>query len=422
MYTTTDPELSVTNEMLVFMDAWDNLDGTGGVGQYSVAALFWDADLDLSTPRYLDVEIGLPTIYADTVGAKVTTDHGSGAYTTADVSNLDATVSSRSTYNPATDSVIVDVSAAEATDGLIAKTVDATWDELLTGSSHNLNTSAGRRLRTLAGNVVLAQTVIGPGTGNNQIQLNGDASAVDGAYDPAAIVIVNGTGIGQSRLILQYNGTTKTATVDRNWKVNPDGTSEVVIYGDPGREHVNEGLAQAGSINTITLNTLASSSDNAYVGQVIFIRSGTGEDQACRITSYNGTTKIATVAKNWTTIPDGTSGYVMLAGSIFDQYAMSSIAADTVYARLTDGSNEDVFKATEVTISSSDSLHSIVTPMLYYLGACENCKKVYYPEDGTSPKDSIVVFDAGDVRRFKMTFQHSNTETVLDSTTTTVVP
>ena len=67
-----------------------------------------------------------------------------------------------------------------------------------------------------------------------------------------------------------------------------------------------------GGLSTITLNVLASSVDNVYVGQAIFIRSGTGDDQRKFVTAYDGTTKIATVHTPWDVIPDSTSGYVML--------------------------------------------------------------------------------------------------------------
>lgn len=156
----------------------------------------------------------------------------------------------------------------------------------------------------------------GSGTGNNQIQLASNASVIDGAYDPAAVFIVEGTGAGQTRLILQYVGSTKTATVDRNWKVNPDATSLYRVLADAGREHVNEGLAQAGASTTITLNVLASSDDDAYNNQIIFIRSGTGEDQVRLVTDYDGTTKIAIIQGVWDTNPDSTSGYVMLPNHI----------------------------------------------------------------------------------------------------------
>jgi hypothetical protein len=190
--------------------------------------------------------------------------------------------------------------------------VDNVWDEVLIGSTHNVVNSSGRRMREAGAPLIREETAQGPGTGDNQIQLDTGASAVDGAYDPAMVLIIDGTGNGQTRLILEYDGATKTATVDRNWKVNPDATSVFQILAFAGREHVNEGLAQGGTASTITLNTLASSVNDVYVGQAIFIRSGTGEDQRKFVTGYDGTTKIATVHTNWDITPDSTSGYVML--------------------------------------------------------------------------------------------------------------
>jgi len=152
-----------------------------------------------------------------------------------------------------------------ASDGLALVTApiaNAVWDEVLTGATHNIASSAGRRLRQLASVIVRAGTAQGSGTGNNQIQLDAGASATNGEYDPGLIFIETGTGAGQARLILQYNGSTKVATVDRDWRVNPDNTSEFVILADAGRNSVNEGLAQGGTSTTITLNASASASDD----------------------------------------------------------------------------------------------------------------------------------------------------------------
>lgn len=189
---------------------------------------------------------------------------------------------------------------------------DVVWDELLKGSTHNIPTSAGRYLRYIGGKVINSGNARGSGTGSNQIQLAEDASSDDGAYDPATVAIISGTGEGQSRLIYQYDGSTRIATVDRNWKVLPSTDSEYIIEANPGREHVNEGLAQDGTADTITLNALASDNDNAYSGQLVFIRSGGGEDQVGLVKSYNGTTKVATMWNNWAVIPDSTAGYAML--------------------------------------------------------------------------------------------------------------
>lgn len=209
-----------------------------------------------------------------------------------------------------------------------ARIADAVWDEVLTGAMHNVASSAGRRLRQLAATIVTDGIAQAAGTNGNQIRLAATASATDGAYDPSVIAIVTGTGAGQCRNILEYDGTTRTATVDRDWKVTPDSTSEYIIYADAGREHVNEGLAQGGSATSITLNAQASSVDNAYIGEVVFIRSGTASDEARRVVDYDGTTKVATVDSAWDVTPDTTSAYVMLpTARLTDEYIADALAA-----------------------------------------------------------------------------------------------
>ena len=190
-----------------------------------------------------------------------------------------------------------------------------TWDELLTGATHNITTTAGRRLRALASVVIRDETAQGAGVNGNQIILDAGASSIDGTYDPAIVDIVGGTGTGQSRRILQYGGAERLATVNRTWKVNPDATSEFNIIADPGGLHVNEGLVTAATLTTITLNSDASFDDNQYIGQSVFITSGLGEDQIRPILSYDGATQTATIVA-WDTIPapsaSETPAYIMV--------------------------------------------------------------------------------------------------------------
>jgi hypothetical protein len=68
------------------------------------------------------------------------------------------------------------------------------------------------------------------------------------------------------------------------------------------------GTAQAGAASTITLDAGASSITDYYVGiesnrLAVAITSGTGAGQIRAITAYNGTTKVATVDSAWTTNP-----------------------------------------------------------------------------------------------------------------------
>ena len=194
---------------------------------------------------------------------------------------------------------------------------DAVWDEILTGSTHNIQNSAGKRLRTIASQVVHTGTAQGPGTGSNQIQLDAGASATDGVYDPGMVYIESGTGAGQSRLITQYVGSTRTATVDRDWRVAPAADSVFVIQATIGFNSVNEGLAQGGTATTIVLNASANSVDDCYNGQLVFLKSGTGQDQVAIVEDYTGSTRTALIRTRrtngqWATIPDTTTGYMMV--------------------------------------------------------------------------------------------------------------
>jgi hypothetical protein len=61
------------------------------------------------------------------------------------------------------------------------------------------------------------------------ITLAAGASAVDDFYNNLYIVTTGGTGSGQTRLITDYVGSTKVATVDAAWTVTPDATTTYSI-------------------------------------------------------------------------------------------------------------------------------------------------------------------------------------------------
>lgn len=202
------------------------------------------------------------------------------------------------------------VTASSLATDAVAEIVAAVWDETLTGANHNVATSAGRRLREISNNVVTSGTAQGGST--NTITLAAGASATNGTYDPSIVRIVGGTGSGQARLVIDYNGTSKVAVVDRDWRTAPDNTSLYEIIAAPNLMSTNEGLAQGGGASTITLNANASSVNDTYVGQTVVIRTGTGQDQSRLITAYNGTTKVATVGQAWVTNPTSSSAYMIL--------------------------------------------------------------------------------------------------------------
>lgn len=89
----------------------------------------------------------------------------------------------------------------------------------------------------------------------------------------------------------------------------------------------SDGTAQAGAAGTITLASGASSTNSIYVDRTVTITGGTGAGQSRIITAYNGTTKVATVHRNWDTNPDNTSTYSIGATAVAASVAAGGITS-----------------------------------------------------------------------------------------------
>jgi hypothetical protein len=61
------------------------------------------------------------------------------------------------------------------------------------------------------------------------VTLDASASAVDDFYNDSVVFLTGGTGAGQARLISDYVGATKVASVVPNWATNPDNTSTFAV-------------------------------------------------------------------------------------------------------------------------------------------------------------------------------------------------
>lgn len=245
------------------------------------------------------------------------------------------------------------IPAASLTTSAINAVADQVWDEAASG--HVAAGSFG------ASNMVIRSATAQAGA-STTITLDASASAVDGFYNNQRIVILSGTGALQGRIISDYVGSTKVATVS-SWAVNPDNTSVFAIlpFGSiPGASaptagevadavwdeaisgHVTEGTfgalaealglhvgtAQAGGASTITLDASGPANhatNDIYNYQLITIRNGTGRGQTRQITDYDGSTKVATVNIPWTTAPSTDSNYVVHAGGL-DAATVASIA------------------------------------------------------------------------------------------------
>jgi len=76
-------------------------------------------------------------------------------------------------------------------------------------------------------------------------------------------------------------------------------------------------IAQSGTTNSITLHSSASSTSSEYNTFRIYISTGSASGQTNTITSYDGSTKIATTsAGTWSPAPDNTSVYEILDGEV----------------------------------------------------------------------------------------------------------
>ena len=118
-----------------------------------------------------------------------------------------------------TDGVLL---AAAATS---AQLVDDVWDEILTGATHNISTSAGRRLRQIDAAFVITSGTAQAGAATTITLAAGESSTND-IFRGDRVIIIGGTGIGEHGIVTAYNGTTKVATMSETWVITPDATSD----------------------------------------------------------------------------------------------------------------------------------------------------------------------------------------------------
>jgi parallel beta-helix repeat protein len=139
-------------------------------------------------------------------------------------------------------------------------------------------------------------------------------------YDCKNIIIDGGGSIVGDR-----DATGRVATSQWGFGISIESSDNITVrniktkdcWGDGvyiGVNIINQGTAQSGGTNTITLASGASSLNGDYVGKFVHISGGTGNGQIKSITAYDGTSKVATLDSNWATIPDATTSYKISGG------------------------------------------------------------------------------------------------------------
>ena len=160
-----------------------------------------------------------------------------------------------------------------AVDGISATTGDLfnnpnvitnfVWDEVLTGATHNVSNSAGKRLRAIEEAFIIhagtCDGIAGQTVGIVRLE-TATAPAIDNIFNHTRIVFTAGTNAGFTRMISDYDGTNKDITIAPDLPEICDATTEYEI--EPAIVHAQtiaggyEGgrvwVAHTGTVPTIT--------------------------------------------------------------------------------------------------------------------------------------------------------------------------
>jgi hypothetical protein len=132
-----------------------------------------------------------------------------------------------------------------------ATLVDLIWDEPLTGATHNVATSSGKRLRQTTAFQQIDSTVI-DASATTTTFVTGLTSSVDNFYNDSMLVFTDGALAGQVRAIYDYIGATKTiilAEALTSAPVNGVAFTIVSLHIHPVSQ-IQSGLATAAALAT----------------------------------------------------------------------------------------------------------------------------------------------------------------------------
>lgn len=172
-------------------------------------------------------------------------------------------------------------------------------------STNNSNTSLSETAYCLNNGNVVASTL-------NTITLDSNASEIDDIYNNKVIEIVYGSGNGQFREIIDYDGTTKIATLRKNLGELPTTNSDYII-------HKNSGViplqTQTTRNYTIMLDSNASNISEFYKSTIIKLIYQNGQSENHLIEHYYEPYKKARICDNWMHNPEEGDLYIITGES-----------------------------------------------------------------------------------------------------------
>jgi len=148
---------------------------------------------------------------------------------------------------------------------------------------------------------------------SSTITLAAGASSTDGLYVGEAVKVYGGTGAGQARVITAYNGTTKVATVDRVWAVNPASDSTYAV------------LATALAKLDTSLHVTAASVQGSVTGAVASVTGNVGGNVTGNVSG-----SVGSVATGGITAASFGAGAIDNAAIATDAIGSAELAASAV--------------------------------------------------------------------------------------------
>ena len=207
--------------------------------------------------------------------------------------------------------------------GITASEVtDAVWDASI--SSHNAAGSFGKGFRELREGLVSIDGQVNDAAATSLSFISNLATAVDDYWNGQVIHFISGNLAGQSQVISDYNGTTKTITVEGAFTAAPDDASEFIVLSShvhPVAEIVDGVWNESQSSYTVSgtfgfnLDSPVSSAGSGGSGLyqvVVTVKNASNEVlQGARI-NVDGTTLTLTTASDGTVTFNLDSGVYLL--------------------------------------------------------------------------------------------------------------
>ncbi len=159
------------------------------------------------------------------------------------------------------------------------------------------------------------------GIDGREIKVPETLSNAPDAFADMTIEITSGDGAGQKALIVDYNGGSRTLTVNKDWETPPKVGDEFRIVCE--RDPAMTGKVVAADKNSITLESASSHKDQEYNAMTVKILTGPGSGQSRKISGYDGLKQVAAVEKKWKEVPTSESTYEIVPKPLIPWHAWS---------------------------------------------------------------------------------------------------